>query len=248
MTTRRLAEAVGKWGGAAVGLGAAAYGAYVGVTWVRYGHATPATGRQADPLLDRFMPAFDVVERHRIYVAAPAEITLQAASELELQRSLLVRAIFKGRELLLGSASDESRRPLGLIALTRSLGWGLLAETPGREIVMGAVTQPWKANVVFRALPPADFAAFNEPGYVKIAWTLRADPLSDHESVFKTETRAIATDATARARFRRYWSCLSPGIILIRHAMLRPLRTDAEHRARMAATPSVSALREASAP
>jgi hypothetical protein len=106
----------------------------------------------------------------------------------------------------------------------------VLAEVPGREIVMGAVTQPWHANVVFRPLPPDEFAAFNEPGYVKIVWTLRADPRGAHASIFRTETRAVATDAYARAKFRQYWSFLSPGIILIRWASLHPLKSKAERR------------------
>jgi hypothetical protein len=97
---------------------------------------------------------------------------------------------------------------------------------------MGAVTRPWEANVTFRALPPEQFAAFNEPGYVKIAWTIRADPITALESVFRTETRAVATDTDARIRFRRYWSFLSPGIIVIRWALLGPVRTEAERRAR----------------
>ena len=53
--------------------------------------------------------------------------------------------------------------PRGLLALVKTLGWGVLAEIPGREIVMGAVTQPWMADVVFRPLPPGEFAAFHEP-------------------------------------------------------------------------------------
>ena len=116
--------------------------------------------------------------------------------------------------------------------MTKSIGWGVLAEVPGREVVMGAVTQPWEANVTFRALPPDDFAAFNEPGYVKIVWTLRADPITAAESVFRTETRVIATDAWARRKFRRYWSLLSPGIIIIRAVMLQPVKREAERRAR----------------
>jgi hypothetical protein len=96
---------------------------------------------------------------------------------------------------------------------------------------MGAVTQPWKANVVFRALPPDEFAAFNAAGYVKIVWTLRADPVDAAHSIFRTEARAIATDA-ARRNFRRYWSLLSPGIIVIRWMSLGPLKADAERRAR----------------
>ncbi|HET9993713.1 MAG TPA: hypothetical protein VFQ65_34485 [Kofleriaceae bacterium] len=109
----------------------------------------------------------------------------------------------------------------------KSIGWGVLADTP-HEIVMGGVTRPWEANPVFRAIAPTEFAAFAEPGYVKIAWTLRADDADDGGSTFRTETRAIASDADARRRFRWYWSFLSPGIILIRAATLRPVATAAE--------------------
>jgi hypothetical protein len=62
--------------------------------------------------------------------------------------------------------------------------------------------------------PSGAFAAFAEPDYVKIVWMLRADPIGDTASIFRPETRAIATDLVARSKFRRYWSLLSPGIIL----------------------------------
>jgi hypothetical protein len=83
---------------------------------------------------------------------------------------------------------------------------------------------------VFRALPPDDFAAFNEFGYVKIAWTLRADLAGEGKSIFRTETRAVATDDQSRTKFRRYWSLLSAGIIAIRRAMLPVVKTNAEKR------------------
>ena len=41
----------------------------------------------------------------------------------------------------------------------------------------------------------------------------------------------MTTDPTARAKFRRYWSFMSPGIILIRWMSLGPLKADAERRA-----------------
>jgi hypothetical protein len=164
----------------------------------------------------------------------PAEITFAAACEADLMRSTVVRTIFKTRELILGSTTAEERRPLGLAALTQSMGWGVLAETPGREIVVGAVTQPWRADVVFRALAPNEFAIFGEPDFVKIVWTLRADPLSTTASVFRTETRALATDESARRAFSRYWSVFSPGIIVIRRMMLGPVKAEAERRAQAA--------------
>ena len=230
MARNRSYRRIVKPAAAAVGLAAGAYMAYVATTWLRYGHAESAPG--ADPLLDRFMPDFDVVERHHISVAAPADVTFAAACDIDLQQSPLVRGIFRGRELILGSTPDTAPRPRGLLELTKSLGWGMLAEVPGREIVMGAVTKPWEPDVVFRPLPPDAFAAFAEPGYVKIVWTLRAQPVDADHSVFDTETRAVATDGTARRRFRRYWSFLSPGIIVIRWALLQPMKAAAERRAR----------------
>ena len=221
-----------KWTAGALGAAAGTYAGYVGVTWLRYGHPAQASPDDADPLLDRFLPVYDVAERHQIEIAAPGAITFAAACEQNLMALPLVRTIFKAREILLGSEPDTAAHPRGLLALTKSIGWGVLAEVPDREIVMGAVTQPWYANVVFRRLPPSEFVAFNEPDYVKIAWTLRADPVGAGGSIFRTETRVLTTDATARAKFRRYWSFLSPGIILIRWASLRPLKREAERRAR----------------
>jgi hypothetical protein len=231
---------IGKWCAAGIGVGIASYGAYAGTTWLRYGRARKAAGDEADVQLDRFMPQYDVVERDQIEVDAPAALTLAAACELDILQSPVVRTIFKGRELLLGGTADRTDRPREFLELTKSLGWGVLAEIPGREIVMGAATQPWKADVVFRALPAAEFAEFHEPEYVKIAWTLRADPLGDDASIFRTETRAIAMDAVARAKFRRYWSLLSPAIILIRRATLGPVRDEAERRARATGRMSAS--------
>lgn len=231
MPTLSRTRSLARWSSLGIGVAAAAYAGYAAVTWWRYGHPARPTAESDDPLLDRFMPIADVTERHHIRVEAPADITFAAACEMDVMQSPIVRAIFKGREVLLGSEPDTAVRPRGLLASTRSMGWGVLAEVPGREVVMGAVTQPWQANVTFRPLPPDEFAAFNEPGYVKIAWTLRADPIGAARSMFRTETRAIATDAVARAKFRRYWSFLSPGIIAIRRLLLTPVKADAERRA-----------------
>lgn len=214
------------------GVAGASYATYVATSWLRYGRTTPARGAARDPLLDSFMPRYDVCERHAIDLATPAEVTLAAAKKLELDSSPIVRAIFKGRELILRSQPDATSRPKGLLETMRSIGWGVLAETPA-EIVMGAVTRPWEPNPVFRAVAPTDFAAFAEPGQVKIVWTLRADPAADGSSTFRTETRAVATDAESRRRFRRYWAFLSPGIILIRFALLRALPAAAERAWRL---------------
>ena len=237
MTRAAPIRAALRWSAAGLGLAGAAYATYVGMAWSRYGHPPrPARPEDQDELLDRFMPVYEVGGCHHARVMAPAAITLAAAREMDLRQLPIARALFRARELVLGSKPDDRPRPRGLLDDMRGLGWGVLAEIPDREIVVGAVTRPWEANVVFRSLPPDEFAAFHEPGYVKIAWTLRADPLGAAASMFRTETRAAATDPSARARFRWYWSVFSPGMMLIRRASLGPLTREAERRACQAAT------------
>jgi hypothetical protein len=226
----------------AIGLAAGAYLIQAGAAWQRYGHPRKPSAAEEDALLDQFIPVYEVVERHHVHVAAPAHITLAAAREQDLQSSSLVRAIFKARALVLGSAPDRQPRPRPMLELVQSLGWGLLAEVAGREVVVGAVTRPWEADVKFRAIPPTAFAGFWDPGYVKIAWTLRVDPVAADGSVFRTETRAVSTDPYARALFRRYWSFVSPGVGLIRWLSLGPLKADAERRARAACTPPSASI------
>lgn len=216
-------------GAALVGAAAASYAAYVACAWLRYGHApSPPTGEE-DTLLDRFMPQYDVVERHQIAVAAPAEVTFAASMDLSLEDSPVIRAIFKAREWVLRATppADTTRR--SLVEITRSLGWVVLAEVPGHELVMGAVTKPWQADVVFRGVPADQFAAFAEPDYVKIVWTLRADATAGG-SIARSETRAVATDAAARRKFRWYWARFSAGIALIREVAQRLIKQEAERR------------------
>jgi hypothetical protein len=225
-----MARAV-RWTAGGLGLITLGYATVVATTWSRYGRVPSASPDQRDPLLDQFMPEYEVAERHQVRVAAPPAITLAAAADTDLQRSRIVRAIFMAREIVLGAAPDAATRPKGLLAQTTSLGWRVLGETPGREIIVGAVTQPWLPNVVFRGLAPEEFRGFDEPGYVKIAWTLRADPVGESASMFHTETRVVTTDPTARRKFRWYWARFSPGIVLIRRVMLGLLKTEAERRA-----------------
>jgi len=212
----------------AAAIACAAYAGYVAATWLRYGRAKRRRRAGGDSSLDRFMPAYDVYERHQIAIAAPPEVTFAAVKQMELQGSPIVRAIFKARELLMRAKTDTTALPRGFFAQVKAIGWGSLAERPEREVAMGAVTKPWEPNPVFRALPPDAFATFAEPEHVKIAWAVSVTPTPDGGSMFQIETRAVAIGPAARKKFRVYWSFLSPGIILIRAVMVRALKTAAE--------------------
>jgi hypothetical protein len=216
--------------GGAIAAAASIYGGYVALTYARFGRV-PGTAER-NPLFDRLMPDYEVRERHSVYVAAPAEITLAAARDISFQDSRIARTIFALRALparLLGAPPAPTERWPVFDEVT-ALGWRELAQTPGRQVIMGAVTQPWRQEVHFLGLPAEEFVAFREPGYTKIAWTLEVEPAGPSSSVFSTETRVMTMDPVSRERFRRYWALLSPGILIIRYEIFRLVRVEAERR------------------
>ena len=140
MGTSKLRKA-GCWLGFGAGVVGAAYGTHVVASWLRFGHpARPTEAEGGDELLDQFMPDYEITEQHQVNVAAPADITFSTACAMDLQDSAMIRAIFRARELLLCAKPQGEAFPRGLLAQTEALGWTVLAEIPGREIVMGAIT------------------------------------------------------------------------------------------------------------
>lgn len=206
--------------------GAAAYLAYAALAWARFG----TLQRPSSTLLDRVMPECDVRFHHEVTIHAPAEIAFEAASRTNLERSPIVAALFRAREALMRARHAEPRSAQGLREQLEGFGWCLLAEEPGRELVFGAIAQPWKPNPAFIGMPAEQFVRFREPDYAKIAFTLRVDPIDDSRSRAQTETQVKTTDAKSRAKFRRYWALLSPGMELIRIVLLAQLKAEAESR------------------
>jgi len=181
-------------------------------------------------LIDQFMPASDVRTVHAIRIRATPARVLEVAESFDLESLGLVRALFRIRGWLLGARPLPPRQPRGLVDQMSAIGWSTLAVEAGRQRVFGAVTRPWEGDARFTPVAPERFAAFSEPGLVKIAWTLEADPDPVHPgvTVLRTETRAQGTDEVSRRRFRRYWRIFSPGILLIRRVLLPAVRRRCE--------------------
>jgi hypothetical protein len=180
--------------------------------------------------LQRFIPHPDVRERFETTIRAPSTLVMDVAGEFDMQSLPAVKLIFTLRERLTRAARTVPRKPQGILEETRSLGWGLLAEQPGRFVVCGATCQPWLANVAFSAVAPDEFVAYAQPDQVKIAWTLEAAEIGPGLTRFGQETRAVATDLQARIKFRRYWRWARFGIVAIRLLMLPAIRKAAERR------------------
>ncbi len=178
-----------------------------------------------DPLAP-YIPRPDARERFSLVVRAPAHVVYGVATTFDMQSVPLVRGIIRVRERLLGGRA-RPRVSTAFLDELRSLGWACLLERPGQIVIGGASCQPWLADVVFVPVPGA-FQAYAEPGRVKIAWTLETIADGPERTVLATETRVVATDPAARARFLRYWRWARFGIVPIRWLLLPAIRAAAE--------------------
>jgi hypothetical protein len=156
-------------------------------------------------LLDEVLPAWDFDERHGVRAAAPAGRLLDAVRQVTPAEAPLLRVLFAVRGLRV--RADEP-----LWEQLRAGGFRLLGERPD-ELVAGAIGRPWR--VWERTRRDADFAAFAQPGYAKMAIGFRA---RDGELV--TETRVLATSDAARRAFRAYWLVVGPASAATRRSWL----------------------------
>ena len=187
--------------------------------------------------LDAFVPEFQFSEFHERTVHATPEridraIRTVAAEEIRLFR-LLTRIRNPGS---LWSRQPESilnppaKEPI--LEVAKRSGFVLLAEDPGRELVLGTlVVRPPGVRV---SVPddPAEtgrrFAALSAPGSAKAAMNFRLERQPDGTCRLTTETRIFATDRDTARRFAVYWRFIHPGSALLRVMWLRAIASRAE--------------------
>jgi hypothetical protein len=179
-------------------------------------------------LLDRHLARWDVRSRHEIMVNASASETYRATRDVDLGNSIPVVALFAVRavpHLLTGKA--EFRRELTLDSFSK-LGFVVLEEEVGQEVVIGAVGKFWRPDSGLIRIEPRDFDAFDEPGYAKGALNFIVEDRGPTRTLLATETRVLCTDDRARRRFGLYWRLIGPFSGVIRHMLLREAKLRAE--------------------
>ncbi len=192
----------------------------------------PGSTIAAPLLLDRFVDVPDAaIASHRI-VSAPVGVTFAAARSLDLLevQTPLLTASFWVRGLpakLLGRPDPAPAERLTLEGDLGLPGWMLLDESPGREIVFGAVGVFWTPTIRWNLdVAPDAFAAFDEPGWGKIACSYSTRPYGERRTLLTYECRTLTTDDDSRRRFDRYWWLIRP---FVRHIMNATVRTIAAH-------------------
>jgi hypothetical protein len=194
--------------------------------------------RVASTILDRLVPTFHAVERHSAMIAASADQVWAALSqvttgELRLFRLLMGVRVLPGRLVRSPRARFDADEPL--LGWAVRFGFTVLGEDARRELVFGAIGQPWRlagGRGMVAVVDGNDFAAFDRAGYAKMAANFRLDPIAGGSAVqLTTETRVACTDPTSARRFARYWRLIRPASGAIRRSWLTAIKRRAERRA-----------------
>jgi len=180
----------------------------------------------ATSTLDRFIPAPRLRETDHVDVRATLGRAWQATRNLDAARAPAIRALFALRTLparLSGGHADTQR--MRIEDITSSMhGFRVLDERPGTSIAIGAIGKVWQPDIEYADLATAiDFAAFAEPGWAKVAWELRCEPLGQQVTRIILELRVSATDEQSWQRFRRYFTIVGPFSHFIRRQVLAML-------------------------
>lgn len=186
-------------------------------------------------LIDQLMKRYDLAVIHAQVFRVPPAVCCQAVQQIDLFQDRLVRALLDIRGLpqrfvgaLRGrgeAAMTEASRGTFRLEDMVGLGWMILGKDPGVELVLGQVSRPWKSVATSTEAPgtPGEFSTFDQPGFAKIATSIRFDPYGSSASILTMETRVALTDEESRRRFRRYWLLVGPFSHLIRRLALRLL-------------------------
>lgn len=176
-------------------------------------------------LLEQLIAVPYMIEVDSIDVEAPAAQTWETVRHTDLARAPLIRTLFELRllpERLRGKATAGPALSLDALSSTPERpGFAVLLEDAGCEVVVGAIGKVWQAEIPYLHVEDAAaFGRFEEPGWVKVAWSLRVDARGESGSRITIEVWVNATDDHSWQHFKRYFALVGPGSHFIRRSIL----------------------------
>ena len=180
-------------------------------------------------LIESFAPNPDAVETHRIVINASRETVYRSLWTADLGASPLIKFLLALRSLpaFIGNPCRSRPRQITLQTILDS-GFGLLAEKPDEEIVLGVSGRFWR--------PTGNLSPFNRPdfdrpipvGMARAVWNFSLSEQIAGQTILRTETRITCGDPASRRKFLAYWLIVRPFSGLIRLIMLKRVRKTAE--------------------
>jgi hypothetical protein len=180
-------------------------------------------------MIEDLIPVPRKLEVDRVDLAAPPQAVWEYVRHANLAESPLVRALFGLRELPSRLRGAPIETPDVRIDDLRSTpdrpGFQLFDDDVHGEVLVGAIGKVWHLDIPFLHVADARaYREFSDPGWVKVAWTMRVEPLEERATRFVVEVRVDATDDASWTKFTRYWRFVGPGSHFIRRTLLAHLR------------------------
>ena len=181
-------------------------------------------------LMDEFLPQHDFSAAYDIRINAPASVVYQSLLRSDFNELWLVRVLMTIRS---GKRLPRNRVPGDLRQRLQGTGFVILSEVPNEEIVIGIAGRFWRPDGGrCKELTAKDFAGFCRSGFAKAAWNFKLRAESPRSTVLSTETRIKCYGSAAFWKFRLYWTVVGPFSGLIRKAILKQVKTEAESKAK----------------
>lgn len=197
-------------------------------------------------LIDRYLPDFDVTLIEHTVVEADVPTTWAALTDLDLMQvhtplldaAMFVRSLPDRVAGWSGRARPDTPPPpeMKLAGEGPPLdGWLALGQIDGFEIAFGAVGRFWQADIEWydvEGMTPEQFAAFDEPGWGRIAANFSLRAYGPSRTLASYEARTATSDPDAARRFANYWRLVRPFVGHVMRAALDALSDDARALAR----------------
>lgn len=179
-----------------------------------------------DSLLQDLIPEPGLLETEHFDVAVAPWQAYALIRHFDAGSSPLIHGLFSLRllpEKLAGHPSPPLSLRIDDLVHPAQPGFRMLREVPEQGFAIGAIAQPWHPVIAFADAP--DFAGFSEPGWAKIAWSIRCEPRGKGTRV-SFELRVATTDPASWPAMRRYYGLIGPFSRLIRRHLFHLLERE----------------------
>lgn len=178
--------------------------------------------------LDLLIPTPRLVETDAEDLALPLDRAWEVVRHTDFARLFIVRALFAIRTLPTRLLHPKEP-PLSftfdsLVSTPEKPGFQVYHDEAPVVFAVGAIGKVWESDIPFVHLTDAKaFAAFDTPGFAKVAWSISLEPAGEQATRVTFEVRVDATDDAAWQKFRTYFRFIGPGSRLIRRMLLAGL-------------------------
>ncbi len=170
-------------------------------------------------LIDKYLSNYLFKEIHSIEINASADVIYSLMREVDFERSIVFRMLFRLRGMPKGMNSIQGFIDNGLVELE---------QLQNRELVLGVIASPVRGGI--KKYPPQDFISFKEQGYAKGVTNYLLIPIDRNKTRFITETRFVCYGAMAKTLLILYWVLIRPFSGIVRNVMLKQIKRQVENQ------------------